>query len=199
MEKNDYLKKISFVLLFISIMINFKEWIYEYKLYGYKIYSENLNIKPSLLSTFISLLLFGGFIFRNINDITNDYIKIIFYITDLIFFSGFISMFSNGQANILGFSSQSILFVSIILMWIGVRSFLRYIILIFIGCSILFISKVNEAMGFFGAIYIICAFISFLIQVITNIFPRVKFDKNDLFGKTIIKRKKRKKKAIINY
>ena len=167
MEKEDYFKIVSFVLLFISILFNFKEWIYEYKILGYSIYSETLNVKPSLISTFISLLLFGGFILRNKEEIINDWIKIIFYIFDLIFFSGFISMFVNGETNVFGFSSQSILLVTIILMWIGVRSFLRYIILAFIACSFLFISKVNEAMGFFGSVYILLAFISFLIQVCT--------------------------------
>ena len=130
----------------------------------------------------LALFLFGGFVLRNLNNIMNDYIKIIFYILDLIFFSGFIAMFSNGTTNILGFNSQSILFFAVVLMYVGIRSLLRYVLLIFIACSFLFISKVNEAMGAFWAIYILCAFISFLIQIYTNILPEVNFNNKEYFG-----------------
>ena len=39
-------------------------------------------------------------------------------------------MFANGNTNILGFSSQSVLFVTVILMYAGMRSILRYILLV---------------------------------------------------------------------
>ena len=173
---------IAIILLAGSILFNFKKWVYDYQIFGYKIYSEEINIKPSLISTMLALFLFGGFVLRNLNNIMNDYIKIIFYILDLIFFSGFIAMFSNGTTNILGFSSQSILFFAVVLMYVGIRSLLRYVLLIFIACSFLFISKVNEAMGAFGAIYILCAFISFLIQIYINILPEVNFNDKEYFG-----------------
>ena len=98
----DYWKIISFILLFISILFNFKEWAYDYYFFGYKLFSETINIEPSLISTLIALFLFGGYILRNKNEILNDGVKIAFCLADLIFFSGFISMFSNRQTNVLG-------------------------------------------------------------------------------------------------
>ena len=77
---------IAIILLAGSILFNFKKWVYDYQIFGYKIYSEEINIKPSLISTMLALFLFGGFVLRNLNNIMNDYIKIIFYILDLIFF-----------------------------------------------------------------------------------------------------------------
>jgi len=122
----------------------------------------------------------------------NDNTIIAFMVLDLIFFSGFIAMFANGDTNILGFSSQSILFLTVALIYVGINSLLRYIILIFIACSFLFISKVNQAMGIWGSIYILCAFASFLIQIYTNILPEIKFNKNDYFSE------KEEKKVVEN-
>ena len=182
MEENQNIYKIiSFILLLISICFNFMKWAYDYKFFGYKLFSKEINIQPSLITTFISILLFGGYILRNKKDILSDSIKILFSILDLLFFSGFIAMFANGDTNILGFSSQSVLFFTVVLIYVGINSFLRYIILIFIACSFLFISKVNQAMGIWGSIYILCAFASFVIQIYTNILPEIEFNKNDFF------------------
>ena len=174
---------ISFALLCVSICFNFKKWIYDYTFLGYKIYSKVIDIKPTLLTSMYSVFLFGGYIIRNIHDIFKDYKKIIFYVFDLFFFSGFIAMFANGKTNILGFSSQSILLLLIVVMWIGMRSIIRYILLLFIASSFLFISKVNEAMGIFGSIYIFCAFFSFVIQLYTNILPNVRNINMEFCGK----------------
>ena len=70
------------------------------------------------------------------------------------------------------------------LMSIGVKSLIRYILLVFVASSTLFISQINEAMGFFGTIYILCAFSSFAIQIYTNIFPNITNFKSEFFGPT---------------
>ena len=70
-------------------------------------------------------------------------------------------------------------------MLFGIRTFLRYIFLFFIACSFFFISKVNEAMGYYGAIYILSAFFSFAIQIYTNILPKVVFNEKEYFGENI--------------
>ena len=119
----------------------------------------------------ISLFLSGGYIIRNLNEILNVFIKILFFIIDIIFFSGFIAMFADGKTNIFGFSSQGLILVMVALMWIGLKSLLRYILLVFVASSTLFISQINEAMGFFGTIYILCAFFSFAIQIYSLISP----------------------------
>ena len=183
MERKEIILIISFFLLLISISFNFCKWVYDYTIFGYKIYSQELNINPSFLTTLLSIFLFGGYILRNMEEIINDWKKILFSILDLLFFSGFIAMFANGNTNLLGFSSQSVLFFTVILIHVGIKSILRYIILIFIASSFLFISKVNEAMGIWGSIYILCAFISFIIQIYTNILPEIKITKYDYFSK----------------
>ena len=102
-------------------------------------------------------------------------------------------MFADKKTNFLGFSSQSLLILIIILIWIGMKSLLRYIILTFIFSSVYFIGQLNEAMGFFGALYIICAFLSFSIQIYTNILPNYNEISSEFFGI-----KKEKKVNLIN-
>ena len=183
-KRENIFKIIALFLIVISISLNFKIWVYDYTFYGYTYYSKNINIKPGLITTMISLFLFGGYIIRNINEILKDFIKIIFFIIDIIFFSGFIAMFADGKTNIFGFSSQGLILVMVALMWIGMKSLLRYIFLVFVASSTLFISQINEAMGFFGTIYILCAFFSFAIQIYTNIFPNITNFKSEFFGLT---------------
>ena len=65
---------------------------------------QKISIKPTLITTMISLFLFGEYIIRNLNEILNDFIKILFFIIDIIFFSGFIAMFADEKTNIFGFS-----------------------------------------------------------------------------------------------
>ena len=187
-RRENIFKIIAFILICISICFNFKVWIYNYTIFGKKIFSKKINIKPTLITTMISLFLFGGYIFRNLKEILSDLIKIVFCVIDIIFFSGFIAMFADRKTNIFGFSSQGILLVMIALMWLGMKSLLRYILLVFVASSTLFISQINEAMGFFGTIYILCAFFSFSIQIYTNIFPNVGNFKSEFFGQKKEKR-----------
>ena len=173
---------IALVLVCLSISLNFKVWIYDYY-WLYLIPSKKvIIIKPTLITTMISVFLLGGYIIRNINDIFNDVIKILFCIIDIIFFSGFIAMFANSKTNIFGFSSQGLLVMAIILMWLGLKSISRYVILSFISLSTLFISQLNEVMGFFGALYILFAFLSFSLKIYTNILPNVSNLKSEFFG-----------------
>ena len=190
LNKDSILKIISFILLCISISFNFRQYSYEKSFWGYKIYSQNIDIKPTLITTLFSLLIFGGYIIRNLNEIMDDYVKMVFYLLDLVFFAGFLSMTADSQTNILGFSSQSFLLHLIILMWMGMRSLMRYVLLAFIGSSFMFLSRVNEAMGFTGSLYILLAFISFLIQIYTDILPKVQGMDKEFCGER--KRKKLK-------
>ena len=183
-NRENIFKIIAFFLIVISISLNFKVWVYDYTFFGYNYYSKKISIKPTLITTMISLFLFGGYIIRNLKEILNDFIKILFFIIDIIFFSGFIAMFADGKTNIFGFSSQGLILVMVALMWIGLKSLLRYILLVFVASSTLFISQINEAMGFFGTIYISCAFFSFAIQIYTNIFPNITNFKSEFFGPT---------------
>ena len=46
-NKDSILKIISFILLCISISFNFRQYSYEKSFWGYKIYTQNIDIKPN--------------------------------------------------------------------------------------------------------------------------------------------------------
>ena len=181
-KRKDKFKFAAFIFLCFSICFNFKEWIYKYQILLSFSKTKIINIQPTLITTLISIFFFGGYIIRNLDDIFNDYIRIIFCLIDILFFSGFIAMFSSSKTIILGISPQSILLLIVVSMWIGLKSILRYIILIFIVFSASFIGEVNEAMGFSGALYILFAFLSFSIQIYTNILPNVSNINYEFYG-----------------
>jgi hypothetical protein len=183
-KRNDILQIASFILLTISTSFNFKQYIYKNKLLLIIPYTETLDLKPSLISTLLSILLFGGFIARNLKEIMDSNVKLLFMILDLLFFSGLISVFVRSKDNCFGFSPQAILLLIIVLMYLGMRSLIRYLLISFITLTFFHISHVNDAMGFDGCIYMLFAFISFLIQLYLNILPKNKNESitRDFFG-----------------
>lgn len=175
---------LAFALLLISISFNFKHYKY-IKTFGfiYK-YDVDIDLKPSLLSTTFAIFLFGGFIARNINEILKKEILFLFIIIDIIFFSGLISIFFSSKDTFLGFSPQALLLLAIIFMWVGMRCLTRYLLFALILISFFHISHVNDAMGFDGSLYILFAFLSFLIQMYLNVIPNtnIKSIKTDFIG-----------------
>ncbi len=91
-------------------------------------------------------------------------------------------MFTNGKIYVLFFSAQSILFATVILMWLAARFLLRYVLLSLVACSICLFLKAYEVYGFYGGIYILCALLSFLIQAKIGIFPEIKIKKNEYWN-----------------
>ena len=51
----------------------------------------------------------------------------------------------------------------------------------FVASSVYFVGQLNEVMGFFGALYILSAFLSFSIQIYTNILPNYDNIGSDFF------------------
>ena len=182
MDNRNCLKiTVSLVLIFISIGISFYDWENTNK-YSIKIYFSKFSIQPKLTSIMIDILLFGGYIIRNTDELMEDNIKKCFCVTDFLFFWGNISMFTNEKIYVLFFSAQSILFVNVILMWLAARFLLRYILLSFVACSIFLLPKASEVYGFYGVIYIIFALLSFKIQADIGIFPEIKMKKNEYWN-----------------
>ena len=178
---------ISIILLLISISFNFKKYEYTKKRFNFiNLFDKTsiIDIKPSLLSTVFSIGLFGGFITRNINEIIENNVIFLFIFLDLIFFSGLISVFLSSKDNFFGFSNQALLLLVIAFMWVGMRSLTGYALALLLILSFFHISNVNDAMGFDGCIYILFAFMSFLIQMYLNLLPTARFHnfKRDFLG-----------------
>ena len=182
MDNSNCLKiTVSFVLIFISIGISCYDWESITK-YSVPINVKEFNIKPKPSSIIIAILLFGGYIIRNTDELMKDNKKKMFYILDFFFFCGNISMFTNGKIYVFSFSAQSILFVTVILMWSAGRFLLRYVLLSFVAWSLFLLDKASEVYGFYGEIYILFSLLSFFIQDNIGIFPEIKMKKNEYWN-----------------
>ena len=183
-KRKEALKYIALSLLILSISFNFKEYCYT----NYYIFNYKLDLKPTLISTMVSILTFSGFMVRNLDAIFDDNFKILFWALDIFFYAGLLTVFSSKET-FLGISCQSFLYLMVIITWIGMKSIIRYIYMVYMVLSIFRISAVNQAMGVEGSIYILSAFFSFMIQLYLNILPRVK---NQNLYKDFFDEKKRK-------
>ena len=183
-KRKEALKYLALSLLILSISFNFKEYCYT----NFYIFSYTLDLKPTFITTMVSILTFGGFIIRNLDAIFDDNMKIIFCVLDIFFYAGLLTVF-NSKETFLGISCQSFLYLMVVITWIGMKSIVRYIYLIYMALSVFRISAVNQAMGVEGSIYILSAFFSFMIQLYLNILPRVK---NQNLYKDFFDEKKRK-------
>ena len=70
-KSNCFYTTVSFVLIFISIGISFYDWENINK-YSVKINHSEFSIKPKLKSFIIAILLFGGYIIRNTDELMKD-------------------------------------------------------------------------------------------------------------------------------
>ena len=132
----------------------------------------------------ISVLTFGGFIIRNLDEIMKDEIKLTFWVLDMFFYAGLLTVFNSDKDIFLGIIYQSLLYLIVIMTWIGMRSITWYLYIIYCILSFIRIPLVNQAMGIDGAAYIFSAFWSLMIQMYLNILPRVKNENihKDFFG-----------------
>ena len=183
-KREEGLRLIAFSLIILSIYLNFKEYYYK----SYYLFNHTLDLKPTAITTMVSILTFGGFMIRNLDAIFNDYFKMIFYALDIFFYAGLLTVF-NSKETFLGISCQSFLYLMVVITYIGMKSIIRYLYVIYIALSVFRISIVNQAMGVEGSLYILSAFFSILIQMHLNILPRVK---NQNLYKDFFDEKKRK-------
>ncbi len=70
-KSNCFYTTVSFVLIFISIGISFYDWENIIK-YSVKINLLEFSIMPKLTSLIIAILLFGGYIIRNTDELMKD-------------------------------------------------------------------------------------------------------------------------------
>ncbi|MCR5124065.1 MAG: hypothetical protein K6B43_02615 [Treponema sp.] len=147
------------------------------------LWTDNVNIHPNLVSTTFSVLLYSALILRGIVQInfkSKKHLVLIFETLltclNILFIASFTSIFVNTSPifkliNVGLFKAinpTSMLIAGVLLSWLGMKSIAGYVWIIMFFVSITQITKVSEAMGFVGAIYILSAFLSIAFQFIPN-------------------------------
>lgn len=179
-DKKELAKEIVIVLLlFVSLVIAF--WASKSVLHNkwdFLPWISSASLIPQLVSTMFAIGIFCGLFLRFNKEMFNTIPKVIICIFDILFLSSFTCVFVSDK---FGFA---FLIGGLAFSWIGMRSIAGFSWIILIICSIPRLLSVSRDMGFFGAIYILCPFISFAGQVFW--LDMIKFDfkelKNEFFG-----------------
>ncbi len=126
------------------------------------------SIKPGVLSSMCGICFIFSIIVRNnprkLLSSAADYIILV---EDILFLASFLNVLcSKDPLPIPGvtISCQTFLFLAIAFSWLGMRQIAGFVWLAVIGLGALRLNALEVAWGFTGAIYIIAAFVSFIIQ-----------------------------------
>ena len=150
---------LSVIFLFISSIMCFLTYSVEYKWW----IDTNLKISPSFIPSIIAICLVSPLYLRGILKWNKSIFTIISTILILIVFSSFIELATGGK----GFKKDIIsygLFFSVILSWLGMRAISGACWILVIILAVYSIINNNIAMGFYGFIYITCAFLGLVLH-----------------------------------
>lgn len=171
--KENKLIFIAIILMLVSIFMACKGYNYDrdgFKLFDFEIGGEHsvLTLTPNLLSTLAAIALYAGVVIRNKLEIFTETLKVILCVVNVLFLASLTTVFVSSKPWSIPFfsiSNYAILIVAIALSWLGMKAISGYAWIILLITSIGQMTKVNEAMGFNGTIYILCAFISLGMQL----------------------------------
>lgn len=150
---------------------------------------KDISIQATMFTAIAAVFIYGSYLIRYDFFKKETAEQVIFSIVQTIVnvwaLSGLCSMFVGNEIwNIpfINISSFSFLLLIALLSWIGARCISGFLWIALIIIEISHITEINNAMGIYGALYIIFMFISLLLQM-SDIVHLQDF-KNDFFGKT---------------
>lgn len=171
--KENKLIFIAILLMVISIFMACKGYNYDrdgFKIFDFELGGEHsvLTLTPNLLSTLVAIALYSGVVIRNKFEIFEEPIKVILCVVNVLFLASLSRVFVSSKQWTIPFfniSNYAILIVAIALSWLGMKAVSGYAWILLLVTSIGQMTKVNDAMGFNGTIYILSAFISMGLQL----------------------------------
>ena len=146
------------------------------------------SIAPDLLTMIPAILLYTSIIIRFRIRIFFDVYETLVSALIILFCASFISIFVGGTINILFLGEMSttlVLWIAIIFSWIGIRPIACFTWVLLFILSIFRLSNVNEALGIWGAVYVLFAFLGVALYVKDFFHYASKF-KSDFMGMTSI-------------
>lgn len=171
--KENKLIFIAIALMLLSVFMACKGYNYDkdgFQLFKWELGGEHsvVTLMPNLLSTLVAIALYSGVVIRNKFEIFQEPIKVTLCVVNILFLASLTTVFISAKPWSIPFfniSNYAILVVAIALSWLGMKAVSGYAWIILLITSIGQMTKVNEAMGFNGTIYILSAFISMGLQL----------------------------------
>ncbi len=156
-------RTLSLVFLVITVVMIFIPYTKIYTFLGFEVWESNLKILPSLISTFIAILIIAPLYARNILKWNKSIYTLISFVFFLLIFGSLIELALGGN----GLNSviiQMIFILAIALSWLGIRAVAGICwMLLFIAVAFSAVWNSN-IMGFNGFIYVASAFIGLVLH-----------------------------------
>ncbi|MCL2186211.1 MAG: hypothetical protein FWB86_10215 [Treponema sp.] len=178
-------KKAAIVLMVIPVFISFTQGFSHTKTIFFVFRSTTYySIAPSLLSTLAGVFLYLSIVVRGRVNLFKNAYETVIVVLNVLFCASFLEIFFPKEPWIipfLGMSSQSFLLMAIVFSWIGMRALAGFL---WIGLFLMALGRIvglNLAMGLWGVVYIISAFVSIGLQLKDHVHLLSDF-KNDFIG-----------------
>lgn len=126
------------------------------------------NITPSLMSTLFAILLLMAVILRNNpRRIFTKPSRFVMLAEDVLFISSFLNILCNKEPLPIpgvNLSGQSLLIIAVIFSWVGIREAAGIIWAAVLIMGVTRLCSIDSVMGFTGSLYLLCAFLSGVLQ-----------------------------------
>ena len=173
--KEEAKETVAIILMIIPIIISFA-FSFEVNRYddnGVKM-EKGLRLYPSLMSSIFGIALITPLLIRNASqELFNKVSTYIIIAVDVMFVATFLNILVDPipfkfsffrKTYTLPFSCQTFVIFAIVFSWIGVRQLAGFIWAGIFILGAMRMTSIDDKMGFIGSIYVITAFLSFIVQ-----------------------------------
>ncbi len=126
------------------------------------------NITPSLMSTLFAILLLLAVILRNNpRRMFSKPSRFVLLAEDVLFISSFLNILCNKEplpVPAINISCQSLLVVAVVFSWVGIKEVSGIIWAAVLILGVTRLVSIDSVMGFTGSLYLLCAFLSGVLQ-----------------------------------
>lgn len=164
-------EKIAFALMAESIMISYNKFYYTKTNWFFYTRKIEVSIQPNMVSIIIALSYYFSLVVRNNLRMADRPKDLILNLANLLFFSTLISVFVSNEYLYIPFYQETnitaqtfCLFLSLSF-WICIKSINKLIYPIMAFLSMCRLGEVNKAMGNIGICYLLCAYLSLILQI----------------------------------
>lgn len=161
----------AFILLLIPIIISFINISGTVtKRFLFWSWSEQFlsNITPSLMSTLFAILMLLAVILRNNpRRLFSKPSRFVLLAEDVLFISSFLNILCNKEPLPIpgiNISCQSLLVVAVVFSWVGIKEVAGIIWAAVLILGVTRLCTLDSIMGFTGSLYLLCAFLSGVLQ-----------------------------------
>ena len=152
---------VAIVFMLIAVlMVTLGNFTYKTSFFFISTGESKFNIAPNYMSILCAIIIYMGSIVRNKREMFKTSQSTVMCVLNVIFIACLLETFINENFNLFGFTAWSIIILAIVLSWVGVKAISGYAWMVILFGAVTQVPKANEAMGLWGAAFLICAFIS---------------------------------------